>query len=259
MTFNLRPIGTLQTPYVDKFGTPRQGALAPSSSGIITLNPELQPELITEGLKSFSHIWLITWFHKQDTAKIPIKIEPPRLKGERLGTLATRSPHRPNPIGLTLVKLINIHRGQIHVSGVDLVDGTPVLDIKPYIQEVDEALQSSKGWLEQTPWPKLSVQFAATFESSLKLVQKIEPLPVSEEHLKSMIQESLSLDPRPSRDHDKSPPERPFWLRLYDLDIRFHYVAGHITVSFIRFAQGAPQLELFRSYLPEDPPFTVSD
>ena len=160
--YTTRPIGFVSSSYKLCVGTPRQGALAPSSLGTIELDPTFVGPDIVDSLDNFSHIWVLFVFHlnsnvdshaialnSSQRGKIfPSKIAPPALGGKKVGVLSTRSPHRPNPVGFTLVHLDKITRPSkhnkrttLHISGIDLVDGTPVLDIKPYVSQYDAA-----GW-----------------------------------------------------------------------------------------------------------------
>ncbi|RYZ79837.1 MAG: tRNA (N6-threonylcarbamoyladenosine(37)-N6)-methyltransferase TrmO, partial [Proteobacteria bacterium] len=128
----LTPIGTLESCYRDKFGTPRQPGLSPEAWSKLKIRADLQPAQALEGLEKFSHVWLIFEFHQNKTARYHAKVHPPRLGGESMGVFATRSPHRPNPLGLSLVKLVKIEGDCLFFAGADLVDGTPIFDIKPY-------------------------------------------------------------------------------------------------------------------------------
>ena len=133
---NLTCIGKVSSPYTKRMGTPRQGTLVPHSRGIIQLNPEIPPEVL-DGITEYSHVWIIFSFHENTnlTTSKKTKIRPPRGNGIKVGQLATRSPHRPNPIGLSVVELEswNKSKRQLVIRGFDLVNGTPVYDIKPYV------------------------------------------------------------------------------------------------------------------------------
>lgn len=131
-------IGTIRTVFLEKRAVPRQANIAETILSKIELSKEVytNPEQSLETLDEFSHIWIIYHFHKNDSHLKP-KISPPRLDGKKVGVLATRSPHRPNPIGMSLVKLDRIEGSTIYFLGSDMVDGTPVLDIKPYIPSYD--------------------------------------------------------------------------------------------------------------------------
>ena len=139
----LTPIGTIESCFKEKFGVPRQPGLAPAARASLILQPPYNRPEALAGLEAFSHIWLVYLFHAIEKGKWKPTVRPPRLGGNRrTGVFATRSNFRPNPIGLSAVKLENIvTRGpdiRLELSGVDLLDGTPVLDIKPYIDGVDQ-------------------------------------------------------------------------------------------------------------------------
>lgn len=163
--YNLIPIGHVSSVYRLCVGTPRQGLLAPNSRGKIILNPSLLTADSISGLDGFSHMWVVFIFHLNNNSKIvkrsrdakaqglsrqfPSKIAPPALGGKKVGLFSTRTPHRPNPIGLSLCKIDSITRGKtpsqpfcVNVSGLDLVDGTPVLDIKPFVPHYDTVLSA---------------------------------------------------------------------------------------------------------------------
>ncbi|KPJ14870.1 Nef-associated protein 1 [Papilio machaon] len=133
------PIGYIETPFENKRGVPRQPSVLSSAKGVINIDTKVftNPEHAISGLEEFSHIWIIFHFHETGSTNVPAKVAPPRLGGERRGVLSTRSPHRPCPIGLSLVKISHIEGNKIHFEGIDMVNGTPVLDIKPYIPQYD--------------------------------------------------------------------------------------------------------------------------
>jgi tRNA-Thr(GGU) m(6)t(6)A37 methyltransferase TsaA len=133
---NLKTIATIQSCYKEKFGTPRQGLLVPESLGILKFKDEFRDPSFIEDLKYFSHIWIIAGFHLSEKNSNS-KIRAPKYEGMKLSVFATRSPHRPNPLSLSLVKIEKISPGELIVSGIDLIEGTPVYDIKPYIPEYD--------------------------------------------------------------------------------------------------------------------------
>jgi tRNA-Thr(GGU) m(6)t(6)A37 methyltransferase TsaA len=130
-TFSFEPIGWVSSCFCEKFGTPRQSLYSKFSRGIVHLNNFINIDSF-DGIQEFSHIWLVFVFHKSKHSKFKTKIKPPRLPGEKRGIFATRAPHRYNPIGLSLVKLEKVENREIWVSGIDLIDKTPILDIKPY-------------------------------------------------------------------------------------------------------------------------------
>lgn len=137
-TIHLKPIGVIRTQFAQKRAIPRQPMLGPKLSGCIEIVKDIfnNPEHSLEGLTEFSHLWIIYHFHKNES-HTKAKVAPPRLSGERIGIFSTRSPHRPCPIGLSLVQIDRIEGKSIYFNGTDMVDGTPVLDIKPYIPYYD--------------------------------------------------------------------------------------------------------------------------
>ncbi|XP_013190986.1 tRNA (adenine(37)-N6)-methyltransferase [Amyelois transitella] len=136
---SLQPIGVIETPFQNKRGVPRQPSVLANARGTVVIDQKVfnNPEHALSGLEEFSHIWIIFYFHATESTSVPAKVAPPRLGGERRGVFSTRSPHRPCPIGLSLVKIHSIDGNKIHFLGVDMVSGTPVLDIKPYIPQYD--------------------------------------------------------------------------------------------------------------------------
>jgi len=139
MSLTLTPIGHIKSMFHQKNGTPRQSGLIKSARASLTINKAVfnNPEHSLEDLSSFSHVWLIWVFHANGGVAVKAKVAPPRLKGKRVGVFSTRSPHRPCPIGLTLAKVERVEGATVHLSGIDLIDGTPVLDVKPYIPQYD--------------------------------------------------------------------------------------------------------------------------
>ena len=132
---NLLPIAYLRSPFADKFGVPRQGNLAPHVISDVVFEPAFSQAECLRGIEQFSHLWLIWGFHCNEESRWHPTVRPPRLGGnERVGVFATRSPFRPNPLGLSVVRIVAVEPGvRLRVSGADMVDGTPIYDIKPYI------------------------------------------------------------------------------------------------------------------------------
>ncbi|XP_032521871.2 uncharacterized protein LOC116773510 isoform X1 [Danaus plexippus] len=141
-----KPIGYIETSFNNKRGVPRQTSVMTNSVGVITIDTNVftNPEHALSGLEEFSHIWIIYHFHMTESNSTPAKVSPPRLVGEKKGVFSTRSPHRPCPIGLSLVKIHSIQGNKIHFYGVDMVNGTPVLDIKPYIPQYDYPISEAQ-------------------------------------------------------------------------------------------------------------------
>lgn len=134
-----QPIGYIESCFAGKNGTPRQPSICSLSRGCLRISKKVfnNPEHSLMGLQQFSHVWILFIFHKNGHLKCKAKVQPPRLNGAKTGVFSTRSPHRPNAIGLTLAKLDKVEGDTVHLSGIDMIQGTPVIDIKPYIVEYD--------------------------------------------------------------------------------------------------------------------------
>jgi tRNA-Thr(GGU) m(6)t(6)A37 methyltransferase TsaA len=196
--FEFQAIGVAHTPFKDKFGIPRQPGLASRLKGVIKIanNPDLKTAL--RELDQFTHIWIVFVFHEHGGRNWKPSIRPPRLGGaQKVGVLASRSPHRPNPIGLSAVRLDRVDLEaqdgpEIHVSGIDLLDGTPVLDIKPYIPYADSIPDADAGWASE-PIERVKVKWSREAEATLHGFD-----PDGSKELKPMILDVLELDPRPA-------------------------------------------------------------
>ena len=195
------PIGRLRTCFVEKNGTPRQPCLCPSSAATLKLKlgKGLNNSHALEGLESFSHVWIFFVFHLNGNAAAKSKVHPPRLDGGRVGLFATRTPHRPNPIGLSLVRLEAVKGDTLHLRGVDLVDGTPVLDVKPYIPFCDgHGLQGTSvaHWIEHRPTADLEVVFTPEAEAQLEALAPSLRLLANAAQARAALAEVLTADPR---------------------------------------------------------------
>jgi len=203
MKYPLEPIATIRSPFREKFVTPRQPGLTPSVPAKIIFHPGFATPEAVRGLEGFSHLWLIFLFHQNWEKGWKPTVRPPRLGGnQRVGVYASRSPFRPNPLGLSAVRLLSINTDQgeisLDIQGADLIDGTPLLDIKPYIPYGDSIPEALGGFAEEMPRPTLSIEFSNT--ARLQLIQYQNETP----ELEMMIRETLSLDPRPAYRRDKT-------------------------------------------------------
>jgi tRNA-Thr(GGU) m(6)t(6)A37 methyltransferase TsaA len=221
-----KPIGYLESCYRDKFGTPRQPGLSPSAWSQLKILPEWQPEQALQGLENFSHLWLVFHFHQNKVARYHAKVHPPRLGGESMGVFATRSPHRPNPIGLSLVELIRIERDTLIFAGADLVNGTPILDIKPYLPEIEARPAAQAGWVGAADKKDIHIQFLPEAEAILQEWQCLHP----DKKLREMVLETLRLDPRPvvyrGYENETSPYRNDHAFRLFEGDVHFRFVSA---------------------------------
>lgn len=246
--FSFSPIGLLRSPFKNRYGVPRQ-------AGLVSVRSEIElfshsPDMIRaiEGLSDFSHLWLIFVFHDHGGKNWKPSVRPPRLGGSlKKGVLSTRSPHRPNPIGISAVKLEKIILPQqknkneknsksrvllpemikIVVSGADLIDGTPILDIKPYLPYAD-SIPSAEGpeWLKEENTGLYPVQFSDVAECELKRLKEGDFNSVKE-----FIATFLAADPRPGYLKKRAPYKKglnliqKFGVNLMELEIKYEFVS----------------------------------
>jgi tRNA-Thr(GGU) m(6)t(6)A37 methyltransferase TsaA len=157
--FSLSPIGTIHSCYGEKFGIPRQPGLVKSATATLELLPPYNSPDALRGLDGFSHLWVIFLFHQSTRNQWKATVRPPRLGGnERVGVFASRSNFRPNPIGLSVVELLTVEGTQLHLGGGDFLDGTPVLDIKPYLPYADCIPSATGAFATRTPEPVNTVE-----------------------------------------------------------------------------------------------------
>lgn len=222
----LRVIGELRSCFREKFGTPRQPLLVPGATATLTIKREFLPEHSLAGLDRFSHVWLISYFHLNTNKTIRPKIHPPRLKGESIGLFASRSPHRPSPIGLSLARIVAVEGTTIHLAGIDLVDGTPILDIKPYIPEWDSVPHATPGWTKDAPFPSLNVGFSPSAVRDIKTAEKR----LNINGLGTLMTDILGQDLRNPRDKSQNKDGLELGFFLYDFECRFAVRNGTATV-----------------------------
>lgn len=224
--FTWSPIGYLATPFPDRFGIPRQPRLAPHARGQLRLLPPYDRREAVRGLEDFSHVWLSFVFHRNGGEWGPT-VRPPRLGGNRrVGVFASRSPFRPNPLGLSLVELLAIDTSVgvvLTFGGVDLLDGTPVLDIKPYLPFVESEPAARGGFVEGPP-PQLAVDFSTQAVAQLACHERRWP------DLAALLHEVLAQDPRPAYADDRL---RRYGFRLYDLEIKWRCSGTRAVVEEI--------------------------
>lgn len=217
MSFQLDTLGIIHSCYQEKFAVPRQPGLAPSAWATLeVLAPYNQPEAFA-GLEAFSHLWLTFIFHENLHKGWKTKVRPPRLGGnQKQGVFATRSTFRPNGLGLSVVKLEGIELDQgvrLRLSGIDLVDATPVVDIKPYLPWADSLPEAQANWAPEAPQLHPVV-------FSEQALQQLDARPESQ-GLMQLVQEVLSQDPRPA--YQKASSERLYGVRLAGVNVRFRY------------------------------------
>ncbi|MES9992330.1 MAG: tRNA (N6-threonylcarbamoyladenosine(37)-N6)-methyltransferase TrmO [Candidatus Thiodiazotropha sp.] len=231
MDYEFHPIGRIHSCFKEKFGIPRQSRLiAEAEAHLEILPPYNRPEAFRE-LAEYSHLWIIFVFHATKDEWRP-RVRPPRLGGnKRVGVFASRSPVRPNPIGLSVVDLLHLELSNnkvvLHLGGVDLLHGTPVLDIKPYLPYVDAIPEAKSGYAPSAPGEAIELSYSSAAEDML------ERLPAAQaQRLKTLIQRILENDPRPAymdeakRDH--------FGMRLFDFNIRWKLQDGSYLVTEVQ-------------------------
>lgn len=217
----MHPIGYIRSPFVEKFGVPRQSGLVPGVICRLEFEPPYRHDDYVRGLADFSHLWLIWGFHCHSEAEVHPTVRPPRLGGNaRLGVFATRSPYRPNGLGLSAVRLLAVESGpSLLMAGGDMVDGTPVYDIKPYLAYADAIPEAEGGFTTTTPRELLSVRLPAAL-----------PGGVTKAWL-DVLRDVLSQDPRPAYQCD---PDRVYHMVLRPFEVDFNVQGSELTVLAIR-------------------------
>ena len=224
MEQSIRPIGHIHTDFKEKFGIPRQSGRVDALRGRIVFLPEFRNPDALRGIEGFSHLWLIFDFSLAHRDGWSPTVRPPRLGGNtRIGVFASRSPFRPNPIGLSSVRLVAVehteHEGDVLVvSGADLLDGTPIFDIKPYLPFSDSHPDAVGGYADGVKDHRLTVDFPD------RLLRQIP------EDKREALCACLAEDPRPSYQDD---PDRVYSMRFAAFDVHFTVREGHLTVTAV--------------------------
>ncbi|MDC1436875.1 tRNA (N6-threonylcarbamoyladenosine(37)-N6)-methyltransferase TrmO [Gammaproteobacteria bacterium] len=228
---NLSPIAYITSPYKQKFAIPRQPNLVKEAKGEIVFEKDFSDPNCLRDIEQFSHLWLIFVFHEtQDKGWSPT-VQPPRLGGkENVGVFATRSTFRPNPLGMSVVENLGWEQlGSsliLKIGGLDLLDGTPILDIKPYLPYADALPDAKAGFAESIPGSQYEIVFSAEAEHELNKLQQDYP------ELKAFISSVLQQDPRPAW-RKKEIDEKRYGMNLYDLNIKWQIQGNQIHVISI--------------------------
>lgn len=222
----MHTIGVVHSCFADKFGVPRQPGLAEAACGVIELQGEYARADAVRGIEQFSHLWVVFAFHQTAAQGWRPLVRPPRLGGnETVGVFASRSTFRPNPVGLSVVRLERVEQDgdgiRLHICGLDLIEGTPVLDIKPYIRYSDQVPDANCGYADSAP-AIMAVQFTAEAQGKMDVLAAEYP------QLQQLITQVLGQDPRPAYHNEE--PDRQYGMVLYDLDIHWRVVDGHCEV-----------------------------
>lgn len=218
------PIAHIHTDFTTKFGVPRQSGLVPETLAKVVFTPPYRDPSALRGLEDFSHLWLLWVFSDLRRQSWSPTVRPPRLGGNvRMGVFATRSPYRPNPIGLSSVQLDRIEWNTpdgavLWVRGADLMDGTPILDVKPYLPYTDSHPTATEGFLTTVAERGVRVEFSAALRAGL-------PAETAE-----ALTAVLAQDPRPAYQED---PERVYGMAFGGYDVRFTVAEGVLTVQAI--------------------------
>ena len=221
----ISPIAHFHSPLTSKFGIPRQSGIADSLHGTIVFTPEYRNADALRGLEGFDFLWILWGFSENIHSAKHATVRPPRLGGNtRIGVFATRSPFRPNNIGLSSVRIADIQIATpdgpvIEVVGADLMDGTPIYDIKPYLPEFDSHPEAKAGFVNSNEWQPLEVKFLPTAD-----ISRFTPTDVN------TITQLLSQDPRP---HYHSSPDRLYGMTYKGYDSRFRVEGGKVIVEKI--------------------------
>jgi tRNA-Thr(GGU) m(6)t(6)A37 methyltransferase TsaA len=217
--FSFEQIGVICSPYKEKFAVPRQPGLVQHGNGELHLLPPYNQPDAVRGLEDFSHLWVLFVFHQTMEGGWRPTVRPPRLGGNaRMGVFATRSTFRPNPIGMSLVELkgIRCHKDQVilQLGSLDLVDGTPVVDIKPYLPFAEALPEAQASYAQQAPAASVNVSFTPEVEQQFPVLDKRYP------HLRAFITDVLAQDPRPAyRKGEETGKAYAVWL--HDFNVRW--------------------------------------
>ncbi|WP_338362788.1 tRNA (N6-threonylcarbamoyladenosine(37)-N6)-methyltransferase TrmO [uncultured Pseudoalteromonas sp.] len=228
--YSISAIGHIQSPYKQKFAIPRQPRLVPQAKAKLIFTAEFNREEFVRGIEEFSHIWLLFRFHETADKGYSAMVRPPRLGGnERKGVFATRATFRPNALGMSAVKLegVEYKNGQLSLllAGIDLLDGTPIVDIKPYLPYSDAMHDASAGFADTRPETQMSVEFCSEVT---EFIAKQTHYP----ELKDFIANVLKQNPRPAYKKQKQ-GEQSYGMTLYDFNIRWQVNGEHNLVTHI--------------------------
>lgn len=229
MTYHIDPVGFIQSPYKEKFAVPRQPRLAPSATSRLKLVGDANSPEAVRGIEQFSHLWLLFLFDQNLDAGWRPTVRPPRLGGnERIGVFASRATFRPNGIGMSAVELKGVvqegNQTYLELGSVDLVDNTPIIDIKPYIPYSDSIPEALGGFAEKEP-NVLDVYLS--IEAQKSLVSHPQ-----QSHIEAVIKEVLGQDPRPAYKKGKA-DTKEYAVNLFDLNVKFIVDSNSITVTAI--------------------------
>jgi tRNA-Thr(GGU) m(6)t(6)A37 methyltransferase TsaA len=254
-TLTLTPIGLVRSPFVERADAPRQPAATDGARAEIVLYPGRNLEHAVEDLGEWSMIWVLFWFHLNPGWRP--KVLPPRSDGRRRGVLSTRSPHRPNPIGLSALRLEEVRGLSIFVRDCDLLDGTPVLDVKPYVPYTDAHPEARSGWLESLaapadPAPAWDVAWSERARAEVDWLRDAHGV-----DLETPVVRTLSLGPQPHPYRRIRPDGDGFRLAVKDFRVRFRVTGKRVDVEAVLTGykpselatRAGPELDLHRAFV----------
>lgn len=211
----MQAIASIATPFSQKFAIPRQGNGLSIAKGQVKFSPQIDVQQALDGIESFSHLWLLFVFHENLEQGFKSKVRPPRLGGnKKIGVFATRSTFRPNAIGMSLVENLGLIDNELHVGGVDLLNNTPILDIKPYLPYADINNEAKAGYAHEKPNATLQVRLVEDVQSIIEKVSKQHA-----DYLPLLIS-VLEQDPRPAYKRNQADPKM-YHLALYNTDVHW--------------------------------------
>ena len=225
---SMQSIAVIRSCYPQRFGIPRQSGLVTTATATVDFEATRDNELALRDIESFSHLWIIFLFHQQNYPTYKPLVQPPRLGGKKtMGVFATRSPNRINPIGLSAVQLDRVEQTskeiKIHILGGDFLDGTPVLDIKPYLPFADSIPEADSAWAG----PVKSTMPVVWHDEALSVVAVADQGDVGTDGLKTLIEETIALDPRPAHERNKDGRDGQTWgARVGSVDVQWQVSGG---------------------------------
>lgn len=235
MDFTVKPIAYIKTPFSQKFGIPRQANLATEAIGEIHFEPHIKPEEACLGIEQFSHLWIVFVFDQNLVESPKMSVRPPRLGGnKKVGVFASRASFRPNPIGMSVVQNLGLEEAKtsspthhckkvLRVAGIDMMDNTPILDIKPYIAYSDSIQDANCGYADEAPNQRLlDVQFS---ECAMQDLLKYNLS-------RTLVEQVLAQDPRPAYKKLKQ-DNKEYFIRIENVDICFAVKNGVVDVKHI--------------------------
>ena len=215
MNYSIQPVGHIKTPFQQKFSIPRQAQGVSIAKGHIDFCDHIDAAQALDGIQDFSNLWLVFVFHENIAQGFKAKVRPPRLGGnKKVGVFASRSSFRPNALGLSLVRNLGVKNNQLHVAELDLLNNTPIMDIKPYLPYADIATNASTGYAPSKPEQKMQVTYSQQAQQELDVVHSQYP------DFAALLAHVLGQDPRPAYKKQQV-DNKVYHVSLYDIDVHW--------------------------------------